>query len=70
MSLQPGQDWHATIRANLQQSRWVFVLASRAACKSIFVQQEIGGAILGDKTIVPVVWDMPPSELPGWLSLY
>ncbi|MEW6667630.1 MAG: toll/interleukin-1 receptor domain-containing protein [Thermodesulfobacteriota bacterium] len=70
MSLRPGQEWSQTIRRNLRNSKWVFVLASPAACQSPFVQQEVGGAIFGEKRIVPVIWNMPPSHLPGWLSRY
>jgi hypothetical protein len=30
------------------------------------VQQELGAAIARQKKLVPIVWDMPPSALPGW----
>lgn len=65
-SLQPGQHWSAEILNNLRNSNWVIVLASRAACKSAFVNQEIGGALLNNKCVIPIVWDMPPTDLPGW----
>lgn len=65
-SLQPGQNWQQKILENLKNSQWVVLLASRAACSSPFVNQEIGGALHGSKNLIPVVWDMPPSELPGW----
>lgn len=67
-SLQPGQHWSAEIHANLRHSNWVILLASRVACGSSFVNQEIGGALLASKHLVPIVWDMDPSELPGWAS--
>ena len=66
LSLQPGQDWSREIKRKLIDSPWVIFLASRAASLSPFVQQEVGGAIFGSKKLVPVVWDMAPSELPGW----
>jgi len=46
------------------------LLASRAACQSAFVQQELGGAVYGGKRIIPIVWDMPSSDLPGWAAQY
>jgi hypothetical protein len=44
----------------------VIFLASRKASSSAFVNQEIGGALLASKKLVPIVWDMSPGELPGW----
>jgi hypothetical protein len=67
-SLQPGQHWSAEILGNLRNSNWVIVLASRAACASAFVNQEVGGALLASKHLVPIVWDMPPAQLPGWVN--
>jgi hypothetical protein len=76
ISLQPGQRWSEAILSNLRASDWVILLASQKACASPYVQQEFGvalgstiGAIGGaSKTIVPVIWDMEPSKLPGWMS--
>jgi TIR domain len=78
ISLQPGQRWSEAILSNLRASDWVILLASEKACASPYVQQEFGvalgstiGAIGGaSKTIVPVVWDMDPSKLPGWMSSF
>ena len=68
-SLQGGQQWSDVIKRNIQSSRWVIFLASRAACRSAYVQQELGIA-LGDakKRVVPIVWEIDPSELPGWIN--
>ena len=44
----------------------MILLASRTACASAFVNQEVGGALLASKHLVPIVWDMSPAELPGW----
>ncbi len=32
------------------------------------VQQELGAALSAQKRIVPVVWDLDPSALPGWIN--
>lgn len=65
-SLQPGQHWSSEIINNLRTSNWVILLASRAAVNSAFVNQEIGGALINSKVLIPIVWDINPSELPGW----
>ena len=68
ISIQPGSNWTQAIWQNLKASPWVLFLASRTACMSPYVQQEIGGAIATGKTIIPVIWDINPHELPGWVS--
>jgi len=65
-SIQPGEHWSSEILANLRASAWVIVLASREACQSAFVNQEIGGAVLATKQVIPIIWDMRSEELPGW----
>jgi hypothetical protein len=65
-SLQPGQHWAPEILGNLRNSNWVVLPASRAACSSAFVNQEVGGALLDSKRLIPIIWDINPSELPGW----
>lgn len=67
-SIAPGQNWTAQIKENLKNSKIVLFLASEAACNSPFVQQELGGAFFADKRIVPVVWEIAPEQLPGWIS--
>lgn len=66
LSLSPGQRWSEAVLKSLEASPWVLFLASRAACSSPWVQQEIGAALSKQKKLVPIVWDMPVSELPGW----
>lgn len=66
LSLSPGQRWSETILKSLEASSWVLFLASRASCSSPWVQQELGAALSKQKRLVPIVWDMPVSELPGW----
>ena len=66
VSIGPGERWSPAILQALRNSKWVIFLASKAACQSAFVQQEVGGAIVANKSLVPVVWDMSPDELPAW----
>jgi hypothetical protein len=68
ISMRPGMNWTSAIWSNLKQSKWVLFLASKAACQSPFVQQEIGCAISESKRIIPICWNMDPSNLPGWLN--
>jgi hypothetical protein len=68
LSMPPGAIWPEVILAELRASTWVIVLASKSACQSSFVNQELGGAFFGVKTVVPIVWDVMPADLPGWLS--
>lgn len=58
------------ILSNLRSSTWVVCLASRAACESHWVMQEMGAAIGANKKLVPFVWDIPPNALPGWMQQY
>jgi len=68
VSLKPGENWSDVIRANLRNSSWVMLLASKAACQSAYVMQETGMAMITDKRLIPIVWDINPSELPGWID--
>jgi hypothetical protein len=70
VSLRPGVRWGNEIQEALSASKWVLFLASRAACASAYVQQEIGQALDGTRTLIPVVWDMEPRELPGWVNQF
>jgi hypothetical protein len=65
VSLQPNEKWsHRTLR-KLKNSEWVIFLASKRACSSTIENQEVRDALLASKNLVPIVWDMDPSELPG-----
>jgi hypothetical protein len=68
ISLEGGDAWDEKIKRNLHEADYFIFLASRNACASQAVNQEIGMAIKGNKKIIPVVWDMSPSELPGFLK--
>lgn len=69
-SISPGAKWADSILESLRVSPWVVVLVTKESIESKFVQQEIGGAIIGKKGIIPVLLDSPPEKLPGWLSRY
>ena len=68
ISLRPGDCWSERTLEALKQSTWVIFLASKSACSSPYVQQEIGGALIAQKKLIPVVWQMAPADLPGWLN--
>lgn len=69
-TLPAGQKWMPSILQNLHQSKWVLCLASRAACKSPWVMQEMGVAIGNSKRLFPIIWDQTSKELPGWMQQY
>ena len=68
MSLKAGDNWSEMILENLRASSWIIFLASREACKSAYVLQETGMAVILGKKLVPIVWDIDPAELPGWVN--
>ena len=70
VSMPLGERWMPNIMDNLRGSTWVLCLASRAACASPWVMQEMGAAVAGNKKLVPIVWDQPPDALPGWMKQY
>lgn len=66
VSMDPGMRWSDEILNALRASKWVVFLASKAAIAAPYVQQEVGGAVVARKNLVPVVWEISPGELPGW----
>jgi len=66
VSLEPGEKWSHRTLNKLKNSEWVIFLASRKACSSTVENPEVGDALLASKNLVPIVWDMDPSELPEW----
>ncbi len=66
ISLEAGADWSQEIIDNLKNSQWVLFLASKSACESAAVQQEIGMALGTGKEIIPVIWEIEPEQLPAW----
>lgn len=67
VSMPHGERWMPAIIDNLRSSTWVICLASHAACESQWVMQEMGAAIGANKKLVPVVWDLLPEDIPGWM---
>lgn len=70
ISLHKGEHWTPQIKKALQNSKWVFLLASKAALASPNVRMEIGGAIFSEKKLVPIMWDVEPKDLERWISDY
>lgn len=68
ISLKPGDRWADKIIQELRGSAWVIFLASRNAMASANVQLEIGGAVFGNKKLVPIMWDVQPADLPPWIT--
>ncbi len=68
ISIEAGSPWRDEILDNIRDADWLVFLASKEACKSNYVQQELGAALGLEKNIVPILWDMPPEELPGWVD--
>jgi len=68
ISVTPGERWTPRIIEELRISEWVVLLASKNALTSANVQLEVGGAIFGNKKLVPIMWDVQSSDLPRWIS--
>lgn len=68
ISIGPGMNWTDEIFNNLKQAEWVFFLATKNSCQSQAVQQELGASLIQAKTIIPVLIDITPDELPGWVN--
>ena len=68
ISIDPGNNWTDTIFEKLNKSDWVFFLASKNSCNSQAVQQELGASLIQKKTIIPLLVDITPEELPGWVG--
>ena len=68
LSLQPGVNWTEEIFNNLKSAEWVFFIATQSSCSSPAVQQELGASLSQNKNIIPILIDISPSELPGWVG--
>lgn len=68
VSLEPGSKWTPVIFDNLKSADWIFFLASKSSTQSAAVQQELGASLIQGKTIIPVLIDITPAELPGWIG--
>ena len=69
-SIAPGAQWSQELRTKLNEANVILVLASEAAIRSPMVHQEFGAAIGHCKTVIPIVWELDPANLPGWMSEY
>ena len=54
LSISPGERWDEKILKKLKASPWVLFLASKAACVSAIVQQEVGVALGTEKKLCPL----------------
>ena len=70
VSIEPGKNWSEVIFENLSKATWVFFLATKNSCESQTVQQELGASLATDKTIIPLLVDINPEKLPGWVDRY
>lgn len=68
ISIEPGSRWTTAIFKNLEQADWIFFLASKNSISSAAVQQELGASLVQKKTIIPLLIDISPEELPGWVG--
>ena len=67
IALRPGVRWDAEILKALNSSEAIFFLASEASIASPYVQQELGAALNAGKRIIPIIWNIEPERLPGFL---
>ena len=68
VSLPPGKQWKEEILKNLRESKWVFFLATKNSCDSRAVMHEIGGALILQKELIPLMWGVSTDELPEWIQ--
>jgi len=68
ISIEPGTNWTDAVFDKLQKSDWVFFLASKNSINSPAVQQELGASLIQKKTIIPLLIDIAPENLPGWVG--
>lgn len=68
LDLQPGLRFSEELREALVQSNQVWLLASEASLKSVWVHTEWGAAWVLRKTIVPVLYRVAPKDLPDRLQ--
>ncbi len=68
MSIKPGMNWEEEILKKLKETKYVFFLASENSIKSAPVQQELGAFLIQDKNIIPLLIDIKPEDLPGWIK--
>jgi hypothetical protein len=67
ISIEPGKKWKDSIIEALNQSQWVFFLATPFSCNSQAVMHELGGALFSKKKIVSILCSIALSQLPEWI---
>lgn len=70
ISLRAGDNWKQEILNNLRNSQWFFFLATENSIKSDAVKHEIGGALVLNKNIIPVLYGIEYADLPDWIKDY
>jgi len=68
ISIEPGCNWTDAIFEKLDKAQWVFFIATKNSINSSAVQQELGASLIQKKTIIPLLVDITPEELPGWVG--
>lgn len=68
ISITPGANWTDAIFKHLDEAKWVFFLATKNSIGSAAVQQELGASLIQEKNIIPILIDVNPEELPGWIG--
>jgi hypothetical protein len=54
MTIQPGEDWHAQLKENIQKRDYFVLLLGKQTLKSDVVLKEISWALEAQATIIPV----------------
>jgi len=70
ISLTKGQKWKDEILSELKNAEWFFFLATPNSINSDAVKHEIGGALILNKKIVPILYNIDFPDLPDWIKDY
>jgi hypothetical protein len=63
-----GAKWKDSIISALNQSKWLFFLATPSSCKSTAVMHEVGAALFSKKQLIVILCDVSLAELPEWIN--
>lgn len=70
ISLKTGEKWKEEILNKLRESKWFFFLATPNSIESDAVKHEIGAALVLNKNIIPILYNLDFEDLPKWISDY
>lgn len=70
ISIKPGSPWKQEILDNLREAKWFFFLATPNSVRSDSVKHEIGGALVLNQNIIPILYDIDFDDLPDWIKEY